>query len=161
MKSSLIAAALLLVVLGFALAFLPRRAALRGVVLAASLVVVGAVLPRVAASLAFAGTWGSLSVAALAVYWPELVRRWPWLGWALPAIAGLWAGLLAGQDGGLATAAQVLPALLAAVPAAWSIARGWALVPRVVTSWLLAVALLMGAIPYLVDHPGYVADHRI
>lgn len=161
MKSGLIAAALLFVVLGFALAFFPRRAAWSGAALAAGLALVGATLPEVDVRIAFSGVWGSLLMTALVVYWPEMLRKVPWIGWALPTFAGLCAGLLAGQEGGVAEAGLILPMLLAALPAAWCIARGWAIVPRVITSWLFAVALLMGAIPYLIDHPGYVADHRI
>lgn len=161
MKSSLIAATLLLVVLGFALGSLPRRAALSGVALAASMALVGAALPEIDVRLAFAGVWGSLIAAALMVYWPKPIRKWRLLGWALPSVAGLCAGLLAAHSGGPGAAALIVPALFAALPAAWCVNRGWSIVPRVVTSWLLAVALLMAAIPYLVDHPGYVADHRI
>ncbi len=145
MKSSSVAAGLLLVVLGFALAFLPRRAALAGAVLAAGMSLVGAALPGIDARLALAGVWVSLIIASLIVYWPKLVRKWPLLGFALPPLAGLCSGLLAGRDGGLA-AALILPLLLVSVPAVWCIQRGWTLVPRVVTSWLLTVALLMAAL---------------
>ena len=54
----------------------------------------------------------------------------------------------------------VIAALLLCLPAQFCVARGWAIAPRVVTSWLLAVALLVGAIPHLIVHPGYVPDHR-
>lgn len=159
MNGAATAAALLLAVLGFALAFMPRRTALWRAALAAGIALVAAAAPPVPPAAAFAGVWASLIVAAVWVYWPQRAGGTPGLGWVLAVFAGFWAGLSAGQDGGVLAGAQVLPALLAGAPAAWCIGRGWDIAPRVVTSWLLAVALLAGALPFLVEHPGYVADH--
>jgi hypothetical protein len=108
----------------------------------------------------FAGCWSSLIVTAILVYFPQAVQRWPWLVLPLAANGGVWAVLVVGTEAVATDALPILATLALVVPARFCVARGWVLAVRVVTSWLLAVALLVGAIPLLVVHPGYVADHR-
>ena len=157
----MIAAGLLLAVFAFALAFVPRKVALTAalVCLLAALVApsVGGVPPGVA----FTGCWASLALAALSVYWPRTAQRTAWLCLAFAADAGGWAGLVVSTEAPWWATLQVLPVLLLGLPAAWCVDRGWTIVPRIVTSWLLAVAILVGAIPHLVVHPGYEPDHNI
>lgn len=160
MNNAPIAAGLLLAVLACALAFLPRRVAIMGVaVTAIATVATVLALPSPPAEMALAGCWISLIIAALSVYWPKVGRRGRLLPVLFSANAGVWAGLVLAESTAALPAA--LSALLVVVPAALCVARGWTIAPRILTSWLLAVALLAGSIPYLIDHPGYVPDHRM
>lgn len=162
MTGTTIAAGLLLAVLACALAFLPPRTAFAGAGLAAVVTIVAALaIEPVAQDVALAGCWVILAVAALCVFWPRYAQ-----GRTLPVVilcagAGLWAGLVLGQPEADSHPAAVATVLLLMLPAAFCVRRGWAIAPRILTSWLLAVALLAGTIPYLVDHPGYVPDHRM
>ena len=166
-----VAAGLLLAVCAFMLAFVPRRAGMIGVVVSVliyvSVVVSGLALP---VKWAFAGCWVSLIVTAMLVYFPQGFRPWPKhvpiilapivVAPTIAANAGFWAGQVLMAEGDWHDAMLVLPVWLVIVPATICVARGWALPVRIVTSWLLAVALLVGSIPYLVVHPGYEPDHK-
>jgi hypothetical protein len=156
-----VAAGLLLAVCAFMLAFVPRRTGLFGlavsVVMLVAVVAAGLALP---VKWAFAGCWISLIVTAMLVYFPQGLRPWPWLAPIIAANAGFWAGQVIMVEGDWHDAMLVLPVWLVIIPAIVCVTRGWALPVRIVTSWLLAVALLVGSIPYLVVHPGYEADHK-
>ena len=161
MKGAAIAAGLLLGVLSFALAFLPRQTALIAAAVAALAAVAAHAVGGVTDTAAFAGCWISLILAALAVYWPQPLAGHRWATFALALNAGVWAGLVEASEGLATPLPRALLALLLGLPAAWCIARGWTIVPRVVTSWFLAAALLTATIPMLIVHPGYVPDHRL
>ena len=161
MNGALIAAGLLLAVLAFALAFVPRRTAFASAAMATAAAALTMALPTVPAGFAFAACWTSLGLAALSVYWPGLARANPALCMAFSVNAGVWSGALAQTAATGLSALMIVTVVLLGIPAAWCVDRGWSIVPRVVTSWLLAVAILVGAIPLLVAHPGYVPDHRI
>jgi len=156
-----VAAGLLLAVCSFMLAFAPRRDALIGVLVSVAIclaVVIAVVL--LPTKVAFAGCWISLIVTAMLVYFPQGLRPWRGIAPLLAANAGFWAGEVIVAEGDWRDALQVVPVVLLIVPAAFCVGRGWALPVRIVTSWLLAVALLVGSIPYLVVHPGYEPDHK-
>jgi hypothetical protein len=160
MSGAAIAAGLLLATLAFALGFVGRREALVCNALAAAAAMIAAMVSA-QVEVAFAGTWASLIAAAGAVYFPRIAQHSRWVCPAFALNAGGWAGLLAVHEPGGSGVVAVLPALLLAIPAVLLVERGWGIALRVATSWLLAVALLVGSIPYLVDHPGYVPDHRV
>ncbi len=162
MRGAAVAAGLLLAVLAFALAFMPRRVAATSAIVAVMVAIGASAISGTDVEIAFAGCWIGLIATALFVYWPRLVRDSA--GTAGPLLAtnaGLWAGLVVSTEATTTTLVMVLPVLLLIIPAAWANARGWTIAPRVVTSWLLAVALLVGAIPHLVVHPGYEPDHQL
>lgn len=162
MNNAPIAASLLLAVLACALAFIPRRIAVAGA--AAALVVTVATLvanPRVPGAIALNGCWVSLLVGALSVYWPGVAQRSKVISILFGANAGIWAGLVLVAEARAGALVPVLASLLLLLPARLCVRRGWTIAPRIVTSWLLAVALLAGAIPHLIEHPGYVPDHRM
>ena len=156
-----VAAGLLLAVCAFMLAFVPRRIMATGIVagvaMTIAVVVSWQMLP---VKVAFAGCWISLIVTAMLVYFPQVLRHAPWAAPVLAANTGFWAGQVILVEGDWHDLVPVLPVWLAVVPAIVCVARGWVLPVRIVTSWLLAVALLVGSIPYLVVHPGYEADHK-
>jgi hypothetical protein len=156
-----VAAGLLLAVTAFVLAFVPLRIAIGGIAACVVACMVAALVERVPTpAWVFAGCWSSLIVTALLVYFPQPLRRWPSLAVPLAANGGVWAALVVATESPAMDVVPILATLAIIIPASICVARGWALAVRVVTSWLLAVALLVGAIPYLVVHPGYVADHR-
>ncbi len=156
-----VAAGLLLAVVAFALAFVGRRIAAGGIVACVLACGVTILLVRVPApGWVFAGCWVSLIATALLVYFPQPLRRWPRLALPLAINGGIWAPLVVATQAGATDTLPILATLVLVVPASMGVTRGWALAVRIVTSWLLAVALLVGAIPYLVVHPGYVADHN-
>jgi hypothetical protein len=160
-RGALVAAGLLLAVAALALAFAPRRIAVFGALCAALICLAATVMPSVLPfKWAFAGCWLSLIGTALLVYFPQPIRRWPGAALAVTANAALWAGLVASSESTVEQVILVLPVLLLVIPASLCVALSWSIAPRIVTSWLLAVALLVGAIPYLVVHPGYEPDHR-
>lgn len=157
----MIAAGLLLAVFAFALGFVPRKVALAAALVCVLAALASASFGGVPPGVAFTGCWASLTLAALSVYWPRTAQRTAWLCLAFAADAGIWAGLVVSTEAPWPATLQVLPVLLLGLPAAWCVDRGWTIVPRIVTSWLLAVAILVGAIPHLVVHPGYEPDHNI
>ncbi len=161
MRGAAIAAGLLLACLAFALAFVPRRTAMAACGAAAAAVVATYFLLAIPpVELAFTGCWISLAISALSVYWPAAAQSRCWLCLFFAANAGIWAGLVIKTESPPTALLPVIAVLLLIIPARYSVGRGWAIAPRVVTSWLLAVALLVGAIPHLIVHPGYVPDHR-
>lgn len=97
----------------------------------------------------------SIAATALWVILPKLHRSWSAL--LLCANSGFWCGTLAT----LAPAQNVLlmlPLALLAIPGGWIVSRGYAIALKVLSGWLVAVALLSAALP-LVTTPGYVPDH--
>jgi hypothetical protein len=161
MKGAMIAAGLLLAVFSFALAFVPRKIAFGAALVCVLTALAAAHIGGLPSGVAFTGCWVSLALAALSVYWPRIAQGTAWLCLVFAADAGLWAGLVVSTEAPWSAMLQVLAVLLLGVPAAACIDRGWTIVPRIVTSWLLAVAILVGAIPHLVVHPGYEPDHNI
>ena len=150
--------ALVFAALAFALAFVPARVRLASVVVA---VVAAALasrlgLPAHFEEAIFLGCWLSVVVAALAVHRKDMAAPVPAL--LLAGNGGVWAGavtVIAGTDHDLLRA---LPIVLLAFPAAWLLRHGGALAIKVLASWLIAVAILVAALP-MVATPGYVQDH--
>lgn len=162
MNNAPVASGLLLAALAFALAFLPRRTAVLGIAIAVGTAVLTAFLPSEGATdFWLAGCWVSLIIAALSVYFPRFAIAHPAVALAFSANAGGWAGMVLASSQSAAQLWAALAALGFVIPAYFCVRRGWTIAPRIVTSWLVAVALLVGSIPHLVEHPGYVADHRM
>lgn len=153
-------AALLCAVAGMMLAFLtPRQAAFGVLTLIAVAVLAGTIpLPAAFAEIALAGCWASLLACALCVFWPGVPASWMVL--AIAANAGLWAGLVTATEAKPGDLWRALAAVLLVIPAAWAVRRGYAVAPKVVTSWLVAVAVIAAFLPIVTVHPGYLDDHR-
>ncbi len=97
----------------------------------------------------------STVLTALCVHLPGGVRHW--LALLLAANAGLWCGVVAALSDALSVL-FVLPLALLALPGCWIVSRGYAIVPKVLSGWLVAVAVLAAALP-LITTPGYEPDH--
>lgn len=158
MRGGALPPALVCAALAFALAFAPRRALAPALVLLVAGALIGLELPLRAAweDRVFFGCWASVIVAALAVHLAGGVRT-P-LALVLAANAGLWTGAIVAVAGVPADLARALPFALLALPARWLVGRRGALAVKVVSSWLIAVAILAATLP-IVPTPGYVPDH--
>ena len=143
------------VALGLALARAPASALpISGLMLAGCALAAAHLMPPLAERPAMIGCASGILITALAVH----LERIPMLpALLLSANAGLWTGAIA------AGAAQpspliALPLVLVLFPARWVVARGHTVVLKVVSGWLVAVAILTAALP-LITTPGYEPDH--
>jgi hypothetical protein len=102
--------------------------------------------------------WAAIVVLAVRTYWPSPMVRLNNL--VIAAAAGVVSGTAIAASASPSTLWQPLLTSLIIVPATLAVERGYAVAPRVVASWLVAVAVLAALLPYIVAHPGYVADHR-
>lgn len=159
MSSGALAAALLCAATGLALAVAPRPARLPGF-FSLALAATGAAfapIPYGWGDGVFLGCWISVAVNAATVHWRSgLHSRWAvglWLN------AGVWSGAvvaLAGSRLDLLSALACTAALLAAASIAW---RRAPIAVKVVSSWLIAVAMLAAILPFATVTPAYLPDH--
>jgi hypothetical protein len=159
MRGGALPAAMVIAALALMLGFVSRKTA--ALALAAAAIVAATVswlpVPDDLIEAAFLACWGSVVVIALFVYWPR--RFHTAIAVALGVVAGLAAGLVIAAEGTPVDLLRSLPAALLVIPASIAVSRGYAVAPKVVASWLVAVALLAAIIPHVVVHPGYVPDH--
>ncbi len=159
MRGGTLPPALLFAALGLALAFAPRRARLwalvvLGVTLAASSFVT--VAPG-ALEFVFLGCWASIVVTAAAVHFPHGPGLRTAL--ALTVNAAFWASAVVAASGAPLDLVKALPCVLLVLPAAWLVARRASIAVAVASSWLIAIAILAAALPFLPVTPGYLPDH--
>lgn len=149
--------ALLGVALAFALAFAPPRLRLPAIILAvvAALAISQSALPSDWQEAIFAGTWLSVIIAALAVHSPRTPDAWLLV---IAGNTGIWAGAVTAIAGTPKDLLRALPLVLLAYPGAWLVANRGAIAIKVAASWLVAIAILVAALP-IVPTPGYVQDH--
>jgi hypothetical protein len=113
--------------------------------------------PDISTEILFLGCWGSVVASAAAVHLPNGL---PGLGaLAVAANAGFWSGAVVAVAGSESDLLWALPAALAVAPAVWLIRSRAAIVVKVVSSWLMAVALLAATLQLLPVTPGYMPDH--
>ncbi len=158
MRGGALPPALLCAALAFALAFAPRRAVLPALALLVFVAGIASALPfdKAFVEPVFAACWLSVIVTAAAVHLPRRV------GFRLVLVlainAGLWAGAVVAVAGMPLDLIRALPVALLALPAA-ALARGrWGIAVKIVSSWLVAVAILAATLP-IVPTPGYAQDH--
>lgn len=158
MRGGALPPALLCAALGLALSFAPPKARWAGLVVLLG-VAVAASLPTSAEhwrEAIFLGCWASVILAAAAVHLPGGLG--PRAALILAANGGLWTGLVIGAAGQPQDLAKALPAALLCLPGAWLAQGRRQVVLKVLSSWLIAVAILAASLP-LVPTPGYQADH--
>lgn len=158
MRGGALPAALLCVVLGLALGYAPRRAlvpAFAALAAAAGLTALAPVDPD-HRELVFAGCWIGLIVTALLVHLPQGLPT----GVAIAAAvnAGVWSSAVIAIEGQPVALATALPWALLAIPAGSIVAKGWGIAIKIMSSWLIAVALLSLFLP-TANTPGYTRDH--
>jgi hypothetical protein len=141
-----------------ALAILPWRLALVGLVgFAISALITGALpFPQGSSSLVSAGFWLSTIAAASLVLIPRALP--PALAIAAALNAGVWFGGMESLGGTRLALPLALPVTLFFVPGRWFMYRRQEIVLKVLSSWLIAVSALATFVS-LVPTPGYVPDH--
>lgn len=158
MRGGALPPALLSAALGLALAYAPRRARYAGVLvlcIAAPLVALVSIAPAWE-EVIFLACWSGVLLAAASVHLPRGLNLAASLGLALAV--GILAGNVTAIAGSRPALVIALPWVMVTVPAAWLIAHGRGIAVKIVSSWLIAIALLSAALP-LTPTPGYAPDH--
>ncbi len=158
MRGGTLPAALIFAALGFALSFAPRRFRAPALLVAAiaALVMLQIPLGPSHTELVYFACWACVIAAAASVHLPGGVPGRAALLLAL--VTGAGAGAVVAQAGGLRDLAAAMPAASVIVPASWFVATGRGIAVKVVSSWLIAIAILAAALP-LTPTPGYAPDH--
>ena len=159
MRGGALPPALLFAALGLALGSAPLRVqAWSLVALCATLAALSrAAVPSGWLELVFLGCWTSVVATAAAVHLPG--RPGPRTALALSINAGVWSSGVVTLSGSRLDLLKAAPAVLLALPAAWLIARRASIAVKVASSWLIAIAILAAALPFLPVTPGYLPDH--
>lgn len=159
MRGGALPPAILCAALGLALASAERRSWRLGVI--AVVVVAGAAawVPLSAnwVDAIFLGCWSSIVINAMRVHLVRPPGRITTL--LLCTNTGVWAGAVISVAGRKADLLLALPGTLTLLPAAWAVRRGGSIVVKVVSSWLIAVAILAATLQFLPVTPGYLPDH--
>lgn len=158
MNGGVLPLVLLCAAVGLALSFTTARAAWTGAaaMAASALAVAFVTLPQSLAEAALAGLLISTIVTAALTYLP---RELPGT-WAVAAAinAGLWSGALASISGMRVGLALALPLSLLFIAGQWRLVRNYAIVIKVLASWIIAIASLAMFVS-LMPTPGYKPDH--
>jgi hypothetical protein len=159
MRAGVTPAALLFVALGLALAFTPR--ATRAPSLLALFASLGAFTflpaPQRWQEAAFSGCWISVIATAASVHLARGLSRFEALGLSLNA--GMWASAVISVSGSRLDLLKALPWMLIVLPASWVVRRHVSVPVKVVSSWVIAVAVLAVTLQLLPVTPGYLPDH--
>lgn len=158
MRGGALPAALIFAALGFALSFAPRRIRAPALVAAAvtALAVLQVPFDVSLAEAVYFFCWASVIGAAASVHLPGgLPER---AAVVLALVCGAAAGAVLALAGSTRDLAAALLAALVILPASWLVARGDGIAVKVVSSWLIAIAMLAAALP-LTPTPGYAPDH--
>jgi hypothetical protein len=151
--------ALLCAALGLALAFAPRRAwgpSLVALAVTATALAIAPVPPGWLEGV-FLGCWMSVAASAATVYLPGALS--PRRAFALSLNAGFWSGAVVALAGSRLDLVKALPCVLVLLPAASIVGWRAPIVVKVVSSWLIAVAVLAATLQFLPVTPGYMPDH--
>jgi len=159
MRGGALPPALLFAAFGLALSFAPRRYFAPGIALL-TLVAVPLSFFRLDAQWQdpiFLASWVSVVVAAASVHLPG-ERRLP-LVVMLALNSGLWGGAVIAASGNKLDLLKALPLTLLCLPGRWLVTKRWQIGIKVLSSWLIAVALLAATLQLTTPTPGYLPDH--
>ena len=159
MRGGALPATLLLAALGLALGRAPWRTWVYSLIALGGAV---AVLSQIKFArdwieIAFLGCWASTAASAATVYLPRSPS--PLVAVFLSLNAGVWVSAVVALAGTPLDLIAVFPAVLLAAPAAWLTRRRASIAVKVACSWLIAIAMLVAALPFLSTTPGYLPDH--
>lgn len=158
MRGGSLPPALLSAALGLALAYAPPRARYAGVVvlwIAAPLAALVSLGLRWEEAV-FLSCWAGIILAAASVHLPRGLDGGSAI--ALALVIAVLAGAVTAVAGSVPALVLALPWVLVTIPAAWLVAHGRGILVKIVSSWLIAIALLSAALP-LAPIPGYEPDH--
>jgi hypothetical protein len=159
MRGGVVPPALLFTALGLALAFAPRAAWAPSLLALFVTLCSFTFLPVPPGWLegVFLGCWISVIATAASVH---LVRGLSArLAFALSVNVGVWASAVISVSGSRLDLLQALPFVLIFLPASWVVARNASIPVKVVSSWVIAVAVLAATLQLLPVTPGYLPDH--
>ena len=155
MRGGALPPALLFAALGLALAFAPRGAWVPSLLALVASAAAFSFLPFPQRWLegVYLACWTSVMATAASVHF---VRRLAHLSVALALSlnAGLWAGAVVHLSGSRSDLLNALPCVLILLPASWVAARYSSLPVKVLSSWIIAVAVLAAALQLLSVTPG-------
>ena len=159
MRGGVLPPALLFAALGLALGFAPRRAWLPSLItLGSTLVVVTFVpVPHGGLEAVFLGCWISVAGTAASVQLARHINIYGAI--ALSVNAGIWASAVVALSGSRLDLLVALPWVLLFLPASWFVSRRMPIPVKVVSSWVIAVAVLVATLQLLPVTPGYLPDH--
>jgi hypothetical protein len=159
MRGAVVPPALIFVALGLALTFAPRSA--RAPSLIALLATLGAFMflavPKAWLDGVFWGCWISVIATAASVHLSCQLSRKTVV--ALAINAGVWASAVVCVSGSPFDLLKALPCVLIFLPASWIVVRHSAVPVKVVSSWVIAVAVLAATLQLIPVTPGYLPDH--
>lgn len=159
MRGGALPTALLCASVGLAIAIAPRRAWIPSIaILTATAIVAGAAVVGVSGlESVFFGCWMSVAASAAAVHMTRGLGARGAL--VLSLNGGLWSGGVIAAAGSRPDLLEALPCVLVLLPAAWSVRSGAPIVVKVISSWLIAIAILEATLALLPVTPGYMPDH--
>lgn len=159
MRGGALPPAILCAALGLALACGETKVPRLGVITAAiaALGAAGVRLPAGWTDAVFLGCWSSTALNSVRVH---LVGPWGRTATLLLcANTGIWAGAVISVAGRKTDLLWALPCMLTLLPASWAVRRGGSIAVKVVSSWLVAIAILAATLQFLPVTPGYLPDH--
>jgi len=151
--------ALLCAAVGLALAFAPRRTWVPSVVtlITTTSALAALSIPREWLEGVFLGCWASVAATAATVH---LSRGLTARGAVVLSLnAGLWSGAELALTGSRLDIAKALVCVLLLFPAGFIVGWRAPIIVKVVSSWLIAVAILAATLQFLPVTPGYLPDH--
>ena len=159
MRGGILPPALLFLALGLALAFTPRRALGPSLLALLATLVAGAFvrLPQTWQEGVFFGCWASVAVTAASVHLGRGLQAPAAI--ALSINAAVWAGAVVALSGSRLDLLKALPCALIFLPARWGVRKYTSIPVKVVSSWVIAVAILAATLQLLPVTPGYLPDH--
>lgn len=159
MRGGAVPAALLFVALGLALALAPRRSRAPSLLALLATLAIFSFLPAPRAWLEgiFFGCWLAVLVTAASVHLGRGFGRSAAI--LLSVNAGIWASAVISLAGSRLDALKALPCALVVLPASWVVRRYGSIPLKVVSSWVIAVAVLALTLQLLPITPGYLPDH--
>jgi hypothetical protein len=159
MRDAVVPAALLFVALGLALAFAPLRARVPSLLALSAALGVFTFLPMPQGWLegVFVGCWLGVIATAASVHFVGGLG--PVGALALSLDAGAWAGAVLSTSGSRLDLLKALPCLSIILPASWVVRRYDSLPVKIISSWVIAVAVLAITLRLLPVTPGYLPDH--
>jgi hypothetical protein len=159
MRGGVVPPALLFMALGLAFVFTSRSTWVPS--LLALLASLGAFtllpVPKAWVEGIFLGCWISVIVTAATVHLARGLSRHAAL--LLSLNAGIWASAVVSVSGSQLDLLRALPCLLIYFPATWITGRYASIPVKVVSSWIIAVAILAATLQLLPVTPGYLPDH--
>ena len=160
MRGGALPPALLFTALGLALAFAPRSARVASLLALVASVSAFSFLPIPQSWLegVYLAFWISVIATAASVHFARGLAR-PSVALALSLNAGAWASGVVHLSGSPLDLVKALPCVLILFPASWVVGRHTSIPVKVVSSWIIAVAVLAATLQLLTVTPGYLPDH--